>query len=377
MSDRYPILVLGGYGVFGSRICRRLAVDPAIRLIIAGRSGGKAEALAAAIGSETPGADATGVALDMEDDLADALRRHKPKLLIHTVGPFQSQDYRVAETCIDLGIHYLDLADDRAFVTGFAVHDAAARKRKTLAVSGASTLPGLSSAVVESLRPDFATMKRLAIGIAPGNRAPRGLAVVEAILSYAGKPMPRWADGRWTQTRGWQDMHRRGIQGPTIGALGPRWFAACDVPDLALFPDRHPELEDVAFHAGLELPLLHFGLWGVSWPVRFGLVRHLETAAPLFKRVADGFERFGTDRGGMFVEISGEDTDGDPLTRCWQLIAGAGHGPWIPCIPAVILARKLANGEIKTRGAMPCYDMIDLAGFADAVADLDIVFETV
>lgn len=377
MSTRDPILVLGGYGVFGSRICRRLASDPAIRLIIAGRSGAKAEALAAAILSERPDAEAAGAALDIDDDLAAALRRHKPKLVIHTVGPFQGQDYRVAEHCIEQGIHYLDLADDRAFVAGFDALDATAKKRKVLAVSGASTLPGLSSAVVESLSPGFARMKRLEIGIAPGNRAPRGLAVVAAILSYAGQPMPRLAQGRWTQTRGWQDMRRRGIQGPTIGALGSRWFAACDVPDLAIFPDRHPELEDVTFHAGLELPLLHFGLWGFSWPVRLGLVRNLTAAAPFFKRVADMLEPFGTDRGGMFLEISGEDTHGKALTRCWQLIAGAGDGPWIPCIPAVILARKLANGEIKTRGAMPCYNMIDLAEFADAVADLDIAFETV
>ncbi|MDD9915985.1 MAG: saccharopine dehydrogenase NADP-binding domain-containing protein [Rhodospirillaceae bacterium] len=377
MPERFPILVLGGYGVFGSRICRRLARDPGIRLIIAGRSAARAESMADAVYAETPDAEAMGIAIDMNENLGAVLDAQRPKLLIHTVGPYQGQHYRVVEQCIERGIHYLDLADDRTFVAKFDRLNAAAKKQKTLAVTGVSTLPGLSSAVVESLRPKFARMRELSIGITPGNRTPRGLAVVAAILSYAGKPMPRWTAGRWSYTHGWQDMQQRSIQGPTIGALGLRWFAACDVPDQALFPGRYPELERVTFHAGLELWLLHFGLWGFSWSVRLGLVRKLDAAAPFFKQVADRLEPFGTDRGGMFVEITGEDVDGNPLTKSWQLIAGAGDGPWIPCIPAVILARKLAHDEIKTRGAMPCCNMITLAEFADAVSDLDIAFETV
>ena len=40
------ILVIGGYGNFGSFISRRLAREPDVTLIIAGRSGDKAKALA-------------------------------------------------------------------------------------------------------------------------------------------------------------------------------------------------------------------------------------------------------------------------------------------------------------------------------------------
>ncbi len=374
-AKRYPIMVLGGYGVFGARICRLLVKDSKIRLIVVGRSAHRAEAFSRRLTANNPDADVSGVAFNVATDLDQALETYQPKLVVHACGPFQGQGYHVARLCIARSIHYLDLSDDRNFVTGFDQLNEAATARNVLAVSGVSSVPGLTSAVIESLRPDFARMRHIAIGITPGNRAPRGLAVVTAILSYAGKPIPRWQDGHWAEVAGWHDLQRRNIKGPAIGSLGDRWFGACDVPDLVLHPERYPELESVSFHAGLELLLLHFGLWGLSWPVRLGLIRNLIPAARVIHRAAALFEPFGTNRGGMFVVISGDGADGEPLKKAWQLIAGAGDGPWIPAIPVVILSKKLAYNTVKTCGAMPCCNLFTVADFEAEIDGLDIAFE--
>ena len=53
------ILILGGYGNFGSYVARALKDDPAITLIIAGRSLAKAQAFAAGLGGANP-AEAAG-----------------------------------------------------------------------------------------------------------------------------------------------------------------------------------------------------------------------------------------------------------------------------------------------------------------------------
>jgi hypothetical protein len=371
-ATRYPILVLGGYGVFGAKICRRLAKDPAIRIIIAGRSLEKAEALVSAIRSETPGAEVEARAVILPEGLAAALGDLGPQLVIHNAGPFQGQDYAVPKACIEGGVDYLDLADDREFVAGFDVLDAAARSKGVLAVSGVSTLPGLSSTIVALLKPRFSRMRRIAMGIVPANRMPRGLAVVEAILSYTGKPVPRWSGGKWSQVYGWQELGRRRVAGPTIGDLGPRWLAVCDVADNVILPKLYPDLEEVTFRAGLELPLLHLGLWSLSWLVRTGIVPSLRPWAPLFRKVAEWLDGLGSERGGMFVEISGDDTAGQPITHCWNLIAGSGEGPWIPTLPSIILARKLARGEVTRKGAMACLDLFTLDDFHREAADLDI-----
>ncbi|MDX1576097.1 MAG: saccharopine dehydrogenase NADP-binding domain-containing protein, partial [Kiloniellales bacterium] len=136
MSGRYPVLVLGGTGVFGSRICRRLARDRGLRVFVGGRSLTKAARLAREIGEAAPGSDVRPCAVTLPDGLTCALEETGVRIVIHTCGPFQGQDTSVAETCIGKGVHYLDLADDRAFAAEFHRLDRAARENGVLAVSG-------------------------------------------------------------------------------------------------------------------------------------------------------------------------------------------------------------------------------------------------
>ena len=51
-----------------------------------------------------------------------------------------------------LGIHYLDLADGSDFVEGIAQFDAAARARGVFVLSGVSSFPVLTAAVVRAAR---------------------------------------------------------------------------------------------------------------------------------------------------------------------------------------------------------------------------------
>lgn len=48
------VAIIGGYGNFGTHVARSLASDPAIHLIIAGRSLAKAEAAVAALDAANP-----------------------------------------------------------------------------------------------------------------------------------------------------------------------------------------------------------------------------------------------------------------------------------------------------------------------------------
>ncbi len=367
----FSALVMGGAGVFGSSICRMLAERGDMQIIVAGRSSRRAEDTAGRIRSHHPEADIRAMACDKTTALTAALRRSGADLLIDAAGPFQGRDYAVAESCIAQGVHYIDLADARDFVTGFERLDAAARAAGVLAVSGASSVPGLSSAAADQLSRDLAAVERIAIAILPGNRAPRGQAVVVAILGYVGQPIPGWRDGARVILRGWQNLRRVRLRLPEGTDLGRRWAAACDVPDTVLFPKRYAGVSTVTFHAGLELGLMHFGLWALSWPVRWGLLRSLTPLAPLAYRIAVALERWGTDRGGMMVELRGSRSDGTVANRRWTLIAESGDGPQVPAVPAVILAGKLAGGWAVT-GAVPCLGLFDLAEFERAVTGLDI-----
>ncbi|MDB5849252.1 MAG: Saccharopine dehydrogenase-related protein [Rhodoferax sp.] len=109
------VVVLGGYGNFGARICRALSTSPDIALPIAGRDVARAE--------------------------------------------------------------NFDLVDGRRFVCDFppasdAAFDAAGRT----ALTGASTVHALSSAVVHALTQGWQRLESIAICIAPARTAPRGVA---------------------------------------------------------------------------------------------------------------------------------------------------------------------------------------------------------
>jgi hypothetical protein len=70
--------------------------------------------------------------------------------------------------------------------------------------------------------------------------------------------------------------------------------------------------------------------------------------------------------------LSGTGHDGNPLERRFVIIARSGHGLYIPCMPAILMARRLAKGEVPQHGAMPCVDLIDLDTYVAALEGLDI-----
>lgn len=278
----FRVLVLGGYGQFGSRIVEGLAGDADLEIVVAGRDRAKAEALCARLRDGTR-ARLLAERVDIESGFEDALMRLRPQVVVHAAGPFQQRDYAVARASLQHGAHYVDLADGRAFVEGFAdALDGLARERGLHAITGASSVPGLSGAVVAAHRDRFARLDVVESGISPGNRTERGIATTRAILGYVGQPYPVRLGGASRTVHGWQSLRR--VVFPGVGA---RWFARCEVPDLGVLPTRYPELQTCDFRAGLELHRMHFGLWLASWLVRARIVRDLARYAEPLLALSD------------------------------------------------------------------------------------------
>jgi hypothetical protein len=219
-------------------------------------------------------------------------------------------------------------------------------------------LPGLSSAVVDHLARRFREVHEIQIAIAPGQRAPRGTATIAGVLSYAGKLFKRLRSGRWSDAWGWQGLKRIRFAG-----VGARLAATCDVPDLELFPQRYPGVQTVEFRAALELGVQTIAIALIASVRRTGLPLPLERWAGSLNRAASLLDRFGTDRGAMLVSLSGVQLDGRRGSAEWHITAGNNHGPEIPCMAAILMARKLARGEIAINGAHPCMGFLSLADF--------------
>ncbi len=361
------VLIIGGYGNFGSFITKTLAKEANVQLIIAGRSAEKAQKIASELDVVNA---AESVVLDICEDITDILQTIKPDIVIHTSGPFQEQGYKVAEACIAQGTHYLDLADGRKFVEGITELDAKAKDKRVLVVSGASSVPCLTSALIDHYLPEFETLETLDYGITTAQKTARGLATTAAILGYTGKSFKTLINGRLNNIYGWQGLRARKYRG-----LGWRLLGNCDVPDLALFPERYPTLKTVRFYAGLEIWFIHITLWALSWLVRIGLIRRLEKIAPLLLRISFLFDWLGSSISAFHMVLSGKGKNKEDKLIEFELIAKSGDGPYIPCMPAILMAKKLVNGEMNKYGAYPCVGFITCDEYLNALSELDITWE--
>ncbi len=362
------VLIIGGYGTFGTYIARRLASNKGLRLIIAGRSREQANQMASSLPAANP---AVSAALDIRGKLDRALEVLAPDIVLHTSGPFQEQEPFVAAACIRQGCHYIDLADGRAFVSAIGTLDEAARNAGLSVISGASSVPALSSAVLDRYEEEFQTLEAVEYGIATAQHTNTGLATTSAVMSYAGKPMETLIDGHMQKLYGWQGLVRR-----PFGPLGQRWLANCDVPDLDLFPKRYPSLKTIRFRAGLEIPLLQLGFWGLTWLVRAGLLRNMAKLAPSMLRLSRLFDPFGSNNSGFYMTMKGQGHDGNPKQVQFDLTARSGDGPFIPCMPAILLTERLVAGEDVPTGAMPCMGLVSLQDYLAALTSLDISWQT-
>jgi saccharopine dehydrogenase-like NADP-dependent oxidoreductase len=353
--EQLKTLVLGGYGNFGARICRALAGDAAIQLMVGGRDLGRAKALSDELG---PGCQP--VAIDLASaDFSGALRRLGVELVIHTAGPFQQQGYDVARAAAAAGAHYVDLADGRRFVCDFpaALQETFVAAGRC-AITGASTVPALSSAVIDRLCGGWRRIDSIDICIAPAQTAPRGEATMAAVLSYCGESIQVWDGGQWQSRRGWARPRR-----VKFARLRDRLGALCDIPDLELFPMRHGVTQRVMFRAALEVGIAQRAFELLASLRSIGLVARPSRLAGFLNRIAGLTDFLGSSLGGMVVRAEGTDASGAPALRSWHIAADDDHGPEIPCMAAILLARRLARGETFAPGATPCMGLLALADF--------------
>jgi saccharopine dehydrogenase-like NADP-dependent oxidoreductase len=359
-SMKKRVVVLGGYGTFGSRISRALAGDELVDCVVAGRTRQRGEAFAREIGAAF-----REVNVHNPESLRAAV--DGAYAVINACGPFQNGHYEIPKQCIQLGAHYVDLADARGYVDGITRLNDAARRADVLVVSGASTVPAVSSVLVDTLAREFSAIEEIHIALSPGNRNPRGEATVRSILSCVGQPLKLWRKGHWHAAHGWGEPETIRFAAP----VGRRRVYLCDVPDLDLFP-AHYGARTVTFRAGLQLNLFNSGLAVLGWLKRRGWVEDLPRRARLLIALSNLFSGAGDATGAIRVQVRGR-TGRTETEHVIELVARDDNGPAIPCGPAIALIRKWVRGGVPATGAVACVGLLTLDDIRAVLQPCDIV----
>ena len=362
MSATLTILIVGGYGTFGGRIVDLLQATPGLTLIVAGRSMEKARAFCAA----RTGAAATlkPALFDRDGDVEGRIGSLGPDILIDASGPFQAYGetrYRVIEGCLGARVNYLDLADGSEFVAGVKAFDARAKSAGIYVLSGVSSFPVLTAAVVRRLSQGLSRIDSIRGGIAPSPYAGVGENVIRAIASYAGQSVALKRDGQNALGYPLTEVTRYTISVPGRTPLRNTLFSLVDVPDHVALSELWPEAREIWMGAGPVPEILHRLLIGLSWLVRWRLVPTLAPVAGLM-HWATNHLRWGEHRGGMFVEVAGRE-GALPVRRSWHMLAEGGDGPLIPSMAVEAIIRRRLSGQPSAPGARAAVQDLELADY--------------
>jgi len=232
-------------------------------------------------------------------------------------------------------------------------------------------VPALSAAVVDRLCAGWRRIDSIDVCIAPAQTAPRGEATMAAVLSYCGESIQVWDDGRWQSRRGW--ARPRPVK---FARLRTRPGALCDIPDLELFPARYGVKQRVMFRAAVEVGIAQRAFALLARLRSLGLIFQPSRLAGVLNRIAGLIDFMGSSLGGMVVRVEGADASGALARRSWHIAADNDHGPEIPCMAAILLARRIARGERFPPGASTCMGLLDLSDFEPEFARWGMVTDT-
>jgi len=314
------VLVVGGNGYFGRLLADDLARIPGCNVTVASRH--------------------AGVFADLRDEASLRKVLDGTSVAICAAGPYQELPTTLAELCVQNGIHYIDLADDRYFVRKIRLIAKQTASCRSAVCTGWSTVSALSGLLAKIASDQMTIIDSIRIQMAPGNHGARHTGTIASLMHSVGQPLLLFRDGSWRSVTGWSDPRDFVFPAP----IGIRRGYIVDVPDHDTFPELFG-VRTVEFRAGAELQILNSCLtllgetrrnW-VPWS------RLLQNFTALFSWI-------GHDWGAIGVEVAG-------FGRRRACIVAESVGERIAVMPASVMTERLLSG-VNCNGLVSCSDWL-------------------
>ncbi len=331
------VVVLGGNGFFGRHLVDDLLAGTDADIVIASRHATRSD-----------GGDRIQA---IEGDIFDrsALRRafEGADVVAHCAGPFHTMPILPLDVAIEVGAHYVDIAEDREFGRAVSERAAQAEARGIAVLSGCSVVPTLSIAAARFLAGPLTSVEGIRTFVASDTARQRGRAMFETTLWGAGRHFDVLRDGRRRPVYGWSEPEWVTFPPPVGRRL---LYLALEMSDLVVTPEL-TGAGTVEFKGGSEHAFLNRVL---------GLAARLRARRPSVdlerlllpaRAIAWIAGRFGTDCGAVMFEVSGI-RDGVRVTTNIAVMADHDGGR-IPTVPAAMAIEDLLANRLEMRGVIP------------------------
>jgi len=157
------ILILGGYGHTGRPLARLLLQETDVRIVLAGRSRDKAEAVAAECNRDFPGERAAGRFTDASDPagLQGAFQGIDLVIVASSTARYARE---VAQAALAAGIDYLDIQYSTQKIVALQSLAAEIEKAGRCFITDGGFHPGLPAALVRYAAGSFGSLERAVVG---------------------------------------------------------------------------------------------------------------------------------------------------------------------------------------------------------------------
>ena len=327
------MLVVGGYGVVGSRIAGDLAADFPGRVVVAGRHGDRADAAAAAIGHGTRG---RRIDVRVASSIAAALED-----VSIAVNCIDQPDRGLLWAAIGRGVAYTDITPhlvDLGVGAGYERVHAAAQASGARVLLGAGLVPGISSVMVRALADAVGGSDDIQTALLLSATDPSGPASFDYVLQELSMTFTIHVDGT--------DRPARAFTAPRVTDYPPPVGAR----PAYLFPFSDQVLYPRTMGAGTVVTRLSIDPPGLSRVlallVATGATRVM--ARPRVRAVLAGARRQRTARPDAPYALRVDVTRGGRSAHATLTGRGQAHAT---AAGAAALVRSLADGEVAQPGA--------------------------
>jgi saccharopine dehydrogenase-like NADP-dependent oxidoreductase len=346
-KNRKKVIVLGGYGAIGSRVCTAIARIPYVECVIAGRNPKRARRLAKKVAAST---------LRIDADNSTEIQRHLPGafLVINTAGPFTGRSVDTARFCAENGIHYIDVADDHHYVNEVLRLNGEAKRNGCLLVAGAASLPAMASVLVDSLDAHYEKLDEIHVSALAGSKVPAGLASARSLLEKIGEMDRVKLRGRWREVLCWSGPVKVLFPVP----LQRRRVYLYSIPAADQFSRRYG-VREATFRFGLTSGFLNRGLAVIAWLRRVGLLKEPARFARPLLSMARWFDRSGGSTFVIQAQVLGSQSD-QSVEHAAALMDAESDGFSLQAAMVINLARDWIEQGVPEAGAISAIGQIDL-----------------
>jgi saccharopine dehydrogenase-like NADP-dependent oxidoreductase len=225
------VLIIGGGGRIGSSIAKDILTHTDAAVTITGRSSQLGLAMAQQLGAK---ARFQQLDLSHQQELRAAVA--KADLVVHSAGPFHYRNADVLRACIEQGVDYTDVSDERSFTRKALALHPEAEAAGTTAVINTGVFPGISNSMVrqgvEAL--DDATSIQLSYVVAGSGGA--GVTVMRTTFIGLQHPFEAWLNGQWQTIKPYTAREALEFPAP-YGRASVYWY---DMPEAITLQQTFP-----------------------------------------------------------------------------------------------------------------------------------------